>query len=92
MTGRVIQIVPLIGALLVPVAMRAQCAPAVQQLLTDRRYEVARVQVQARHYYLGVIHQENGRRDQARAEYQAALAANPNNEDFARALASLKDK
>jgi Tfp pilus assembly protein PilF len=43
------------------------------------------------HYYLGVIHQENGRRDQAKAEYQAALAANPNNEDAAKALASLKE-
>ena len=43
------------------------------------------------HYYIGVIHQENGRRDQAKAEYQAALAANPNNEDAAKALASLKE-
>jgi tetratricopeptide (TPR) repeat protein len=43
------------------------------------------------HYYLGVIHQENGRRDQARAEFQAALAANPNNEDAAKALALLKE-
>ena len=43
------------------------------------------------HYYLGVIHQENGRRDQAKTEYQAALAANPNNEDAAKALASLKE-
>ena len=42
MTSRVIQIIPLVGALLVPVAMRAQCAPAVQQLLTKRKYDVAR--------------------------------------------------
>lgn len=42
------------------------------------------------HYYLGDIHQQNGRGDQARAEYQAALAANPKNEDAKKALASLK--
>ena len=43
------------------------------------------------HYHLGVIHQQNGHRDQAKAEYQAALAANPKNEDAKKALASLKD-
>ena len=42
-------------------------------------------------YQLGVSHQRNGRRDQAKAEYQTALAANPKNEDAKKALASLKN-
>ena len=43
------------------------------------------------HYHLGEIHQQNGRKDQAKAEYQAALTANPKNEDAKKALASLKN-
>ncbi|MBI3401009.1 MAG: tetratricopeptide repeat protein [Acidobacteria bacterium] len=42
------------------------------------------------HYCLGVVHEQVGRRDQARAEYQAALGANPKNEDAKKALAALK--
>jgi tetratricopeptide (TPR) repeat protein len=42
------------------------------------------------HYCLGVVHQQGGRPDQARAEYQTALAANPKHEDAKKALASLK--
>ena len=42
------------------------------------------------HYLLGVVHQQGGRRDQAKAEYQSAIAANPKNEDAKKALASLK--
>jgi Tfp pilus assembly protein PilF len=42
------------------------------------------------HHCLGVIHQQGGRCDQAKAEYQAALAANPNNGDAKRALGALK--
>ena len=42
------------------------------------------------HYYLGDIHQQNGRGDQARVEYQAALVANPKNEEAKKALASLR--
>jgi tetratricopeptide (TPR) repeat protein len=42
------------------------------------------------HLLLGVVHQQGGRRDQAKVEYQAAIAANPKNEDAKKALASLK--
>jgi hypothetical protein len=42
------------------------------------------------HFLLGVVHQQSGRRDQAKVEYQSAIAANPKNEDAKKALASLK--
>lgn len=42
------------------------------------------------HYGLGMVHQSNGRRDQARAEFQAALAINPTHDEANKALASLK--
>jgi tetratricopeptide (TPR) repeat protein len=42
------------------------------------------------HYCLGLVHQQAGRRDQARAEYQTALTSNPKNEDAKKALASVK--
>jgi len=46
------------------------------------------VNVSNAHYCLGVVHDHHGRRDQAAIEYRAALAANPNNEDAKKALAS----
>jgi tetratricopeptide (TPR) repeat protein len=48
------------------------------------------VNISNAHYCLGVVHQQGGRRDQARAEYQIALSANPKNEDAKKAMASLK--
>jgi tetratricopeptide (TPR) repeat protein len=42
------------------------------------------------HYCLGLVHQQAGRRDQARGEYQAAVTANPKNEDAKKALASVR--
>lgn len=42
------------------------------------------------HYYLGLAHQRSGRADRAKAEFEAAVAANPDNENAKKALASLK--
>jgi len=42
------------------------------------------------HYGLGVVHQKNGRAEPAKAEFAAALAANPDNAEAKKALASLK--
>jgi len=36
------------------------------------------VDVSSAHYLLGAVHQQSGRSDQAKAEFQAAFAANPN--------------
>jgi tetratricopeptide (TPR) repeat protein len=41
------------------------------------------------HYFLGLAHEKRGHRDRAKAEYQAAIAANAKNEDAKKALASL---
>jgi Cytochrome c biogenesis factor len=41
------------------------------------------------HYFLGLAEEKSGRHDEAAAEYHAALAANPNNENAKKALASL---
>jgi tetratricopeptide (TPR) repeat protein len=43
------------------------------------------------HYFLGMAHDKSGHGDKAKAEYQAAITANPKNEDAKRALASLKE-
>jgi tetratricopeptide (TPR) repeat protein len=43
------------------------------------------------HYFLGMAREKSGHRDKAKAEYQAAITANPMNEDAKKALASLKD-
>lgn len=45
--------------------------------------------VSSAHYFLGVALDKSGHRDRAKTEYQAALAANPKNEDAKKALASL---
>jgi tetratricopeptide (TPR) repeat protein len=42
------------------------------------------------HYYLGMAEEKSGHSDKAKAEYQAALAANPKNEEAKKALAALK--
>ena len=42
------------------------------------------------HYFLGMAHDKRGHADKAKAEYQAAIAANPKNEDAKKALAALK--
>ena len=42
------------------------------------------------HYFLGMAHAKSSRSDRARAEYQKAIAANPDNQDARKALASLK--
>jgi tetratricopeptide (TPR) repeat protein len=42
------------------------------------------------HYFLGVALQKSGNATQAKAEYQAALAANPQNANAQKALASLQ--
>jgi tetratricopeptide (TPR) repeat protein len=42
------------------------------------------------HYFLGLAHEKSGHGDRAKTEYQAAIAANPKNEDAKKALASLK--
>jgi len=47
MTRRISQILLVIGASLVPVALHAQCVPAVQRLITDRKYDDARADLQA---------------------------------------------
>lgn len=44
------------------------------------------------HYFLGIVHERSGHRDRAKAEYQAAIAANPKNEDAKKALASLNSR
>ena len=43
------------------------------------------------HYFLGLAHEKSGHVDKAKTEYQAAIAANPNNADAKKALASSKD-
>lgn len=42
------------------------------------------------HYYLGLSHQRSGNADRARAEFQAAVGANPDNDNAKKALASMK--
>ena len=42
------------------------------------------------HYFLGMAHDKRGHADKAKAEYQAAIAANPKNEDAKKALVALK--
>jgi tetratricopeptide (TPR) repeat protein len=42
------------------------------------------------HYFLGLAHQKSGHAAQAKAEYQAAIAANPGNANAQKALASLQ--
>jgi tetratricopeptide (TPR) repeat protein len=42
------------------------------------------------HYYLGLAQQRSGRNDRAKAEFEAAVTANPDNDNAKKALASLK--
>jgi tetratricopeptide (TPR) repeat protein len=42
------------------------------------------------HYLLGIVYERQTKKDAARAEYQAALTANPNNKDAKKALDALK--
>ena len=42
------------------------------------------------HLRLGMIYEQLGNKDAARAEYQSAISINPNNEDAKKALAKLK--
>jgi hypothetical protein len=42
------------------------------------------------HYFLGLVHGKSGHGDKAKAEYEAAIAANPKNEDARKAVASSK--
>jgi tetratricopeptide (TPR) repeat protein len=42
------------------------------------------------HYWLGMIYAAQGKKDAAKAEYEAALLANPKGEDAKKALAALK--
>ncbi len=44
----------------------------------------------AAHYWLGMIYAAQGKKDAAKAEYEAALAVNPKGEDAKKALAALK--
>ena len=48
MTREVIRFTLVIGAALVPASLHAQCAPALQGLITDRKYDAARDELQAR--------------------------------------------
>jgi tetratricopeptide (TPR) repeat protein len=52
--------------------------------------DAAAVNIANAHYLLGVVHEQRGRRDQAKAEYQAAVAANPKHEDAKKALGAVK--
>jgi tetratricopeptide (TPR) repeat protein len=58
--------------------------------LANQPKDASAVNISNAHYCLGLVHQQGGRRDQARTEFQAALAANPKHEDAKNALASLK--
>lgn len=62
----------------------------VRLWLANQPKDASTTNISNAHYSLGVVHQQSGRRDQARAEYQAALAANSKNEDAKKAIASLK--
>lgn len=42
------------------------------------------------HHRLGMIYERQGKKDRARAEYQAALAMDPANENAKKSLAALK--
>jgi len=53
--------------------------------------DVPLTRVSNAHYFLGLADEKSGHRDKAKAEYQAATAANPKNEDAKKALALLKD-
>jgi len=52
--------------------------------------DAAAVNIANAHYLLGVVHEQRGRRDQAKAEYQAAVAANPKHDDARKALDAIK--
>jgi tetratricopeptide (TPR) repeat protein len=62
----------------------------VRLWLASRPPDAPAANVSNAHYCLGVVHDQRGRRDQAKVEYQAALAANPNNDDAKKALASAR--
>jgi Flp pilus assembly protein TadD len=42
------------------------------------------------HHRLGMIYEQQGKKDQARAEYNKALAIDPNSENAKKSLAALK--
>jgi tetratricopeptide (TPR) repeat protein len=52
--------------------------------------DVTPTRISNAHYFLGMAQDKSGHADKAKAEYQAAIAANPKNEDAKKALGSLK--
>jgi tetratricopeptide (TPR) repeat protein len=61
----------------------------VRLWLANQPKDASPINISNAHYCLGLVHEHGGRRDQARAEYQAALAANPKHDDAKKALATV---
>jgi tetratricopeptide (TPR) repeat protein len=60
-----------------------------EKQLTVMPKDAAPAKVSNANYFLGMAHEKSGHRDKAKTAYQAAIAANPENEDAKKALASL---
>ena len=58
--------------------------------LDNQPKDAAAVNISNAHYFLGLVHEQRGRRDQAKTEYQAAVAANPKHDDAKKALSAVK--
>ena len=62
----------------------------LRALIASPPADMARNTVAAAHHRLGMILEKQGKKDQARTEYNAALAIDPNNENAKKSLAALK--
>jgi tetratricopeptide (TPR) repeat protein len=62
----------------------------VRLWLANQPKDASAINISNAHYCLGVVHQQGGRRNEARAEFQAALAANPKHDDAKNALSALR--
>ena len=62
----------------------------LRALMASPPAEMAKGTLVAAHWRLGMILEKQGRQDQARAEYNAALAIDPKNENVKKSLAALK--
>lgn len=62
----------------------------IRQWLDQAPKDAAAPNVSVAHQFLGVVYEKQAKKEQARAEYQAAVTANPKNEEAKKALAALK--
>jgi len=61
-----------------------------RQWFTEPPRDTPAATMSSAHYILGIIYEKQAKKDAAREEYAAAVAANPKNEEAKKALANLK--